>query len=166
MERNQPSLETGTHGALKLHGGDHGKSKLRAPPTCSTLQRSAHSTSPRCRQRCSHPDVGMQRFHSARGHTAGASALDKTSNRSERNGRCTARCLSSARSCRFTLCWWTAASPVGGRRPKYCSRNNVPCQGPPSTRHQSHTRQQWQRVCISLPRLTQPKMFVFKLDTR
>lgn len=52
-----------------------GKSKLRAPSTCSTLQMSERSTSPRYRQHCFHPDVGMQKSHSARGHTVGGLVL-------------------------------------------------------------------------------------------
>lgn len=51
---------------LETDTGLRNSSKLRAPPTCSTLQRSARSTSPLCRQHCFRPDAGMQRSHSAR----------------------------------------------------------------------------------------------------
>lgn len=48
--------------------GSFGKcSRFRAPPTCSTLRRSARSTSPRCRRRCSRPGAATQRSHSVRG---------------------------------------------------------------------------------------------------
>lgn len=42
-------------------------SRFRAPPTCSTPRRSARSTSPRCRRRCSRPGAARQRSHSVRG---------------------------------------------------------------------------------------------------